>query len=164
MKTYDFATQLRRGQGGEAALDAWFGRRFDIRPATRAEQRRGIDRWFTDRASGERLSIEYKTDWTASRTGNCFVETVSVDTADKAGWAVSSQAQWLVYFLPDDGLAYVIPLVSLRAELPRWRREYPVRRIPNDGYHTVGLLVPQDEFERLSGERTVQLRGDDDGC
>lgn len=157
MKTYDFDTQLRRGQNGEAELDAWFGRTFVIRPATREEQRQGIDRWFTDRRSGERLSVEYKTDWTASRTGNVFVETVSVDTAGKPGWAVSSRAEWLVYFLPDDGLAYVIPFADLRRALPRFERDYPTRRIANRGYHTVGLLVPQDEFERLSGERTVQL-------
>ena len=98
--------------------------------------------------TGQRFRVEYKTDYKAAETGNAFVETVSVDTAGKAGWAYSSEADYLIYFIPGDGLIYIIALEVLRRELPRWVREYPLRTAQNEGYATHGLLVPLDEFER----------------
>ena len=146
---YRFDRQLAAGQQGEAALDEVFRAWFTITPATPAEQRQGIDRWFVD-ARGRRLAIEYKTDAAAARTGNAFVETVSVDTMHKPGWAHTSRADMLIYFIPPDGLIYALRVSRLRRALPRWERDYPTRQIPNDGYHTHGLLVPLDEFERLA--------------
>jgi len=90
--TYTFDAQKARGDAGESFLDQVFATGYEIRPATRAEQRRGIDRIFTRRKTGWRLAVEYKIDYKAAHTGNAFVETVSVDTAGKAGWAYSSAA------------------------------------------------------------------------
>ncbi len=146
---YDFRTQLARGARGEAALDRLFARWYAITPATAAEQRQGIDRHFVA-PPGRQLTIEYKTDWTAARTGKAFVETVSVDTANKPGWAYTSQAEHLVYFIPPDDLVYVLRFTVLREQLARWVRVYPGRAIPNRGYHTHGLLVPLREFETLA--------------
>ena len=145
---YNFDEQKARGSAGEQFLDRWFAGRYDIRPATRSEQQRGIDRIFTNRQTGRHLAVEYKTDYKAARTGNAFVETISVDTAGRAGWAYSSAADYLIYYSPDDGLIYVLALEVLRRELPRWVREYPHRAAPNEGYATHGVLVPLDEFER----------------
>jgi len=83
--TYTFDAQKARGDAGEAFLDQVFAADYEIRPATRAEQRRGIDRIFVHRQTGRRLAVEYKTDYKAAHTGNAFVETVSVDAAGKAG-------------------------------------------------------------------------------
>jgi len=98
--TYTFDTQKARGDAGESFLDQVFAADYEVRPATRAEQRRGIDRIFTHRQTGRRLTVEYKTDYKAAHTGNAFVETVSVDTAGKAGWAYSSAADYLIYYVP----------------------------------------------------------------
>lgn len=145
---YQFDAQHADGLAGEAFLDALFSRWYRIRPATAAQQRRGIDRWF--RTATRRLAVEYKTDHTAARTGNAFVETVSVDTTHKPGWIYTSQADYLVYYIPPDGLVYVLRFAVLRRELARWVALYPVRRIPNEGYHTHGLLVALWEFEAHS--------------
>ncbi len=145
MKTYQFDAQLADGLEGEAFLDAVFRRWYRITPATRAQQRQGINRWF--RRDKRRLSVEYKTDTTAARTGNAFVETVSVDITHTLGWAYTSQADYLAYYIPPDGLVYIIRFDVLRSQLPRWERRYPVRRIANEGYHTQGLLVALREFE-----------------
>jgi hypothetical protein len=38
----------------------------------------------------------------------------------------------------------------LRASLPRWRRLYKEVSAQNNGYKTLGLLVPLDEMERIA--------------
>jgi hypothetical protein len=145
--TYTFDAQKARGDAGESFLDQVFTTDYEVQPATRAEQRRGIDRIFTRRRTGQRLAVEYKTDYKAAHTGNAFVETVSVDTVGKAGWAYSSAADYLIYYVPGDEVIYVIALEVLRRELPRWLQEYPLRAAQNEGYATHGVLVPLDEFE-----------------
>ncbi len=144
---YKFAEQKARGDTGEQFLDRWFAAEYEIRPTTQQGQRRGIDRIFVHRQTGRRLTVEYKTDYKAAQTGNAFVETISVDTAGKAGWAYSSAADYLIYYIPGDGLLYVLALESLRRELPRWMHDYPLRAAQNEGYATHGVLVPLREFE-----------------
>lgn len=148
---YKFGKQLAKGEHSEAILDSVFNRDYAIARVNMDMQRKGIDRIFTHRRTRAVLNVEYKTDWTASRTHNAFVETVSVDTQNKPGWAVTSQADILIYYVPGDEIVYVIRLGVLRGKLDDWRK-FPTRRIPNDGYHTVGLLVPLAEFERIAVE------------
>jgi hypothetical protein len=152
LNAYDFQTQLVKGEGAEARLDAHFAGWFEIHPASYTEQRHGIDRWFLERASRTRLSVEYKTDWRAARTGNAFIETVSVDTANKPGWAFTSEADVLLYYCPGNGgeQVYWIPMARIRERLTRWQGRYPQRSIPNRDYQTVGLLVPLFELERAA--------------
>ena len=153
-QTYEFATQLADGQAGEQRLDRHFGQWFHIIAANEDQQRRGIDRIYLDLRDGRRWTVEYKTDHTASHTGNAFVETVSVQTRTtrKPGWAATSAADWLVYFLPECACAYLIRMWDLRQELRRWAGLYPVRDVPNQGYVTRGLLVPLAEFEEIAHE------------
>lgn len=151
--TYNFDAQFRQGTAGEQYLDGLFGEQFDIQPATREQQRQGIDRIFRNRRTGKTLTVEYKTDWTASKTGNAFVETLSADKDRKAGWALTSQADYLVYCVPGDGAAiYIIPMQRIRAKLFDWSLACEERKIKNEGYNTVGLLVPLCEFERIAEE------------
>ncbi len=138
---YQFDRQLVEGEAGEAFLDAFFTQRgHSVRAVSMAEQRQGIDRIITTR-SGQVMKVEYKTDHTAARTGNAFVETISVDTHGKMGWALTSQADYLVYLVPGQ-LIIVLPFQSLRWALPGWMREYPERTAANNGYETHGVLVP----------------------
>jgi hypothetical protein len=148
---YAFKEQLAKGEKSENKLDRFFAEWYDIKLVGMTEQRQGIDRIFTKKATGEILKIEYKTDWTARKTHNAFVETISVDTTNKPGWAHSSQADYLIYYIPGDELIYIITFVSLRMRLPVWKK-FPVRSIPNRGYNTIGLLVPLCEFERIALE------------
>ena len=152
--TYDFHQQLSQGEDDEAVLDAFFSRFYAIETATAELQRLGIDRIFTARANGMRKSVEYKSDVTAARTGNAFIETISVDTAGKKGWAFTCCAQYLVYYVPPTGVAYVWQVTRIKEQLPAWLAEperYPVREIPNargtDLYRTHGVLVRLTELE-----------------
>lgn len=150
--TFDFYQQRSEGQAGEAFLDAFFqARGHSLRTATDDEQRQGIDRVITT-PRGEIMRVEYKTDFRAGETGNAFVETVSVDTADKMGWALTAQADYLIYYLPERAI-YVLPFRSLRWALPGWIRDYPLRTARNNGYETHGVLVPLDVLAALAVQR-----------
>ncbi|MEM7133356.1 MAG: hypothetical protein AAF702_44070 [Chloroflexota bacterium] len=141
--------QLAKGEAAETLLDGHFSDRFKIRPATREEQRLGIDRYFTQFTTGKTYTIEYKTDWTASRTGNAFVETVSVDTMNIPGWIYTSQAEWLIYYVPGRQVIYIGRLSALQEMIEEWVERFgPEKAIPNDGYFTQGILVPLEEFGR----------------
>ena len=144
---YQMGRQLARGEEAERQLDAHFADRFVIIPATREQQRQGIDRVFTQRKSGKPYLIEYKTDWTAGRTNNAFIETISVDTLNIPGWAYSSTAEWLIYFVPHRKQIYIAHFAKLRESLEDWIKQYgPAKAIPNQDYHTWGVPVPLDKF------------------
>ena len=149
MSVYDFDAQHEQGQKGEAFLDAFFAARgHRIQPATRGQQRQGIDRIFL--RGGKMARVEYKTDFLAHETGHVFIETISIDTDDKAGWAYTSQADLLVYYIPGQNVIYVISLERLREHLPRWCETYPTRPAQNQQYATHGVLVPIGEFEQYT--------------
>lgn len=146
---YNFDYQRRLGESIEARVDAFLEGQYDIAPASEEQQRLGIDRILRHRQNGEQHSIEIKADWTASKTGNVFVETVSVSARNIPGWAYSSQADWLVYVLPAERRLLCVTFAELREHLPAWIRKYPKRYISNAGYYTVGHLVPLREFEKV---------------
>lgn len=160
MTAYRFKDTHRSGVRGEVTLDAAFSPRFEIRRATDEQQRQGIDRLYRDRETGEEFTIEIKSDWTAAKTGRAFIETVSVDRENKPGWAYSSQADMLLYFIPPLLLVYAVRLEKLRPHMSLWERVYPQRSIPNShqtgDYFTRGLLVPLAELENIA-ESVVSL-------
>lgn len=147
---YIFDDQLSHGEHGETFLDRFFSRWFRIEPATPEEQRRGIDRIFYNSRHRRTLTIEYKTDTAAARTGNAFIETISVDAIEKAGWVFTTEADILIYYIPGKSVLYVLRMAAVRSRLPFWLLTYKVREIPNLGYYTHGLLVPLDELERCA--------------
>lgn len=150
-KVYEFNEKLAEGMIGESRLDKlWDEQRWKVVPASRHDQRCGIDRWLVARVGGRRVSLEYKTDAVAGKTGNAFVETISVSSCNKPGWAFSSKATWLVYQVVEPETIYIIRMASLRARLTQWQSRYPSRDVPNRGYKTTGILVPLDEFERIA--------------
>jgi hypothetical protein len=168
---YSFKTQLAKGKAQEARLDKFFSRWFEIAPATREQQRQGIDRLWTGKQHGQHLSVEYKADWTASGTGNVWLE---VETAGGAGWMLKCRASHLVYFLPESGMAFLAETQTLKEKLPGWAQKFPVRQAQDDGWVSVGLLVPVKEFSQASelallveivdeSEEDGGLRGDGTG-
>ena len=150
MSWFEQSDQFKRGKKHERKLDDIFSSRgWAITQTTKEEERtqhRG-DRVY--RKGDDELYIEYKSDETASRTGNLFIETVSVDTDNVPGWAYTCQADWIFYYLPFEGLIYVIKPGDLRKLLPRWQKDYPTISTngQSKGYNTHGILVPQREFE-----------------
>lgn len=158
-RSYDFECQLRSGERRETELDQIFQRisSYEIFAATSVEQRQGIDRWFA--APGKRFAVQYKADSKAGRTGNGFVETVSVDVPYKQGWAITTQAEYLAYWNVLNAVIYWIPLSQIRANLARWS-VYPSRAVPNQRddlrWNTIGLLVPLCEFE-CAAEEVINL-------
>lgn len=150
---YDFPTQLEEGQKYEQRLDEHF-RTFQVQitPATMEQQRQGIDRVFFFPATGSIDTIEYKADSIAGKTGNAFIETVSVDTPSisKPGWAITSQAKYLAYMVTDPETIYLILMQRLRANLPTWQQRYPTKAAQNQGYRTLGVVVPIRELERIA--------------
>jgi hypothetical protein len=149
---YNFRHQLSEGQSGEAFLDSFFaGRGHDIDAASADEQRLGIDRVITA-PDGRVMRVEYKTDFLAGKTGNCFIETISVDSVGKFGWALTSQADYLIYYIPEQAI-YVLPIRSIHWALPGWMRDYPAKQAPNAGYQTHGVLVPVREVASYAIQR-----------
>ncbi len=139
---YGFNEQHRIGARGEAVLDAFFAQRYTIRPASPEQQRLGIDRIFHKR-NGETSRVEYKTDYTAARTGNAFIETVSRDVPPpRSGWVWTSTADRIVYYVPGLNEAYLLNPQDLSMHVNAFVTNYPVKVVPNPTYNTYGVLVP----------------------
>lgn len=141
MSNYDFVKQFAIGAHHEHTLDGFFRQYYRVEPASRQEQRQGIDRWF-QASDSSWIAVEYKADRTAGRTGNAFIETISVDVRAVRGWAYASEADVLAYYVPPRHTVWLICFVELRRYLAEWHQRYPIRQIPNEGYCTEGLLVP----------------------
>jgi len=151
MPVYHFDEQNLRGGKGEAYLDTFFAERGHyIQKATRGQQRLGIDRVFLK--DGTVVRVEYKTDLLAHKTGRVFIETVSMDSSGKQGWAFTSRADLIVYFIPGLKRIVVVPPENLRSEIGRWEQIYPTRAASNEEYSTHGILVPIEELERQASQ------------
>ena len=160
---HDWDERLAAGESGEELLDELMREELgvEILRVTMPLQKLGLDRVLvstTAKADQLRLtSVEYKADYVGAHTKNCFVEMVSMVERSKLGWAYTSNAEFLVHWIPaPESLAYVVPFRRLRRELDRWREVYPSRTVtsrdPNTGaeWHSSGLIVPMREYERIS--------------
>ena len=145
MVQHNFMDSLAVGEEHEKLLDEFFSRYFDITPATNEEQRLGIDRFFVMKGTGERYSVEYKTDIRAHDTGNAFIETVSVmrgGEVEKLGWVYTSTAQRLLYYIPGMEAVFIFDTMTLRDLVKKWK--YIKAQADNGSYVGEGMLVPMD--------------------
>jgi len=157
--TYSFAEQLERGVHWEGVLDEFFKRWYNIREATREEQRKGIDRWFWYIDSEDMdnpFPVEYKADDMTRKTGNVFVETMSVVERNKVGWAWKSEAEILAYLAIPDRL-YIAEMKNVREMIPRWRDWFGERPVKNDYWTTRGIPVPEGNFAQVC--KTIRRLG-----
>ena len=157
-KVHDFGEQLKVGEDGEGVIFRWFERNgWTVEPTGMdSGQRSGIDAWVS-KPNHLRQSVEVKTDLHSFRTGNAFIETVSIVSQSKPGWAYSSKADWVAYYLPQGGYFYFIRMAWLRSQLELWHRAHKEIIVRNKTYKTKGLLVPIVAFEQESlynGSRT----------
>lgn len=158
VNTYDFNTQLIKGESKEGVLDTFYSRLFHVRKVDMSMQRIGIDRLFVSRRNGSVYSVEYKADGRTSETGNVFIETVSVDVSNKLGWAYTSCAQVLLYFVPQNGVVYRTTMMNVRMHLADWLGMFDMRPIKNNGYYTKGIVVPVEEFIKICAIDNMKQR------
>ena len=97
--------------------------------------------------------VEIKTDYRFKETGYLFIETVSMDRPTRVrGWAYTSRADCYLFFLPDRGKVFWVPVPTLRGRLPDWESLYEEKAVRNLEYLTKGLLVPLEQVEQISTE------------
>lgn len=139
-------TQFKRGMDVETWLDGFFREKgWTIQRAT-AHQERVLclgDRLFIK--GPIRYWVEYKSGIQTYYTGNVFLETISVDTANKPGWLYTCKADYIMYaILLNDKILVFDPdyLRHCEPTLKRAFREVATCNNQNDGYRTHGLLIP----------------------
>ena len=113
-KPYDFETQRKVGQEGETFLDQWLHPIYKVLDVSgeMKYQQAGIDRVVT-RSDGSVITIEYKFDLAAKRTGNLFFETISNDKEMIPGWGWSSQADYWIVLIPEQEIRIFQNSVSI---------------------------------------------------
>lgn len=148
---YEFAQQKKIGTEGEARLDRFFRRRYQVTPASDVEQSFGIDRWFWYSPDELPFSVEYKTDKVGRKTSNGFLELCHSDRGDRSGWAYTSRADILVYYVTGPGaeMAYWIGFGVLRTHIPHWMLNAHCR-LAHTSCTTTGLVVPLAFLERIA--------------
>lgn len=138
--------QFKVGKSGEYELDRFFARYgWSISPTTPDQERRLClgDRVFI-RHEGT-FYIEYKYDMWTLRSGNIFLETISVDTSGKKGWLFTCQADYIFYAAPGHKVIMTFRPTVLRENAAYLQRTFKtVSTAPqlNVGYKTHGILVP----------------------
>ena len=111
-----------------------------IREAEMKWQECGIDRWFIRK--GFWLPVEYKTDFQTNNTDNLFLEIrKNCNGKGKAGWAKTTLAKILYYYVPQRGHIYAIDMSVLQS-YPEDILKYRTAKAYNEGYHAEGILYP----------------------
>ena len=153
--------QFKQGKDVEAFLDEFFRwRGWTIRQTTPHEERVLClgDRHFE---KGEHIcTIEYKSGLQTGHTGNIFLETISVDTADKPGWVYTCKADYIFYAALLNGKILVFIPSDLRARVVALKatfREVPTSSNQNDGYRTWGLIVPLPYAEKYLARKIIAV-------
>lgn len=164
--SYDLQEQLELSRQRDHEIDKHVKNVWLVNTVNRDFERAGVDRIWTHRDSGMRWSVEYKHDTLAHKTGNVFVETVSVDTAGKKGWAYTSTAQLLVYYVVEGEYAFIARMHEIRRRLPGWERFYKAKHATTtdragNAYKTWGVLIPLQTF-RAASEKVVPVYNGDE--
>ena len=149
---HTFQNSKKIGDAGEAALDLFFKERFQIEDVDMTQQKLGWDRIFTHLESGARASVEYKTDTQSHKTRNIFIETWSNKESGKKGWAYTTTAQWLYYYVLGDSEVYIVDVVQLKLYLNNWQKQFQKKGAKNPNYSSEGLLVPIEIFKSVCYE------------
>lgn len=161
MSWFTKSDQFTRGKNHENDLDRYFrGKGFTVTQTSYHEERelKIGDRLFEK--DGQSYYVEYKSDESASRTGNAFIETISVDTDNVPGWAYTCKADYIFYYLPLDNRIYVYTPHNIQSCLTNWKKHYPTRptsKGQNKGYNTHGVLVPIKEFGKRA-EKIIEVK------
>ncbi len=142
--------------------DNFFGGKYRIEPTTPYFERVLClgDRIFTNKESGEKFFVEYKSFIQTAYTGNIFLETVSVDTQSKPGWVYTCKALFIFGAALLNHKILVFRPEKLRAEIADLKtrfREVKTGKGQNNGYNTHGVIVPLDYAENHLTEQVIYI-------
>ncbi len=146
MSKFTQSQQWVSGQFVADFLDDLFGARgWMITPTSPHEERVLClgDRHY--RRDGAHYTVEYKSGLQTARTGNVFLETISVDSVNKPGWVYTCQADYIFYAALLNGMIVVFRPGTLRAKIEELKAQFGVRQTThrqNVGYNTHGVVVP----------------------
>ncbi len=143
MTYHDFKAKLAEGEAYAKEQDAIYSSKFNIRPSTPEEDRRGIDRHFKAKACPFEFTMQYKGDERAATSGNLFIEIISVDTTMAPGWAIKCEADYMSIYVPQERHVYLLHVRMLHIWVPAWLMRWPVTQAQNKHYKTHGILIPR---------------------
>jgi hypothetical protein len=106
-------------------------------------------------------------------TGNVFLEVEANAEAGRKGWALYTQADYVLYIYLNTGKALLLPTAALQEWIPRRATDFPRKvsythkNASGFAYHSVGHTVPLDVLVRelegaqlLTGFPTLEKKGD----
>lgn len=148
MTLHDFRESLSVGEHAEKRLRMWLLKKYGIftEPATVAQQRSGIDFEMRDHFCDWIGFGEVKFDVAAKKTGNVFVETTSNTTTGKDGWVFTSRSDCLFYVVDGVGIYQTTCKELVKMLDVVTAGNYKTGRARNNGYDSVGVLVPLKTF------------------
>lgn len=165
---YDMKEQLELSRLRDSEIDKHFMDKWRIsKEVPRGLERLGVDRVWVHRETGRRWTVEYKHDTIAHRTKRVFIETVSVEEAGVKGWAYTSCARILVYYVVGGEYAFVIRMDEIERRLPVWERccetktASTVDKRTGRTYKTHGVCVPLFQF-RAAADKVVPVYSGDE--
>lgn len=158
-RVHDFRKKYRQQRLWFNLFIEWLHRHNQVdhlRVATRDEEVRAID--LVTIIDGKSVTIEVKTEFAASRTGNLCFEVISqarVKDRGVIGWGFKlDSTDWITYILPETGDLYIFDTEKLQSwviENYQSLRNFSAR---NPDYSTLGVLMPISRVEEL-----CRLRG-----
>lgn len=161
MNSFEKTSQFISGLSVADFLDDYFtARGWAITPTTPHEERKLClgDRHF--KRDRQHLLIEYKSGLQTAKTGNVFLETISVDSKNVPGWVYTCAADYLFYgALLNKKILIFVP-DKLRATIETLKTQFRTVKTgkhQNKGYDTHGVIVPLAYAEQNLAEKTIQL-------
>ncbi|SRR5258708_7816749 len=147
---HDFKTSLDRVAPEEKRLDEYLMKKgWSVTYVNLIDQRRGIDRVIEK--PNELMTVEYKVDYRAAKTGNAYIETVSISKPFKFGWVHTCKADWILYtVIGDKSTVLWLRPEALLKNLPEWEKSYKTVRCQNRDYYGEGVLVSLSEIRKLA--------------
>jgi hypothetical protein len=151
-RRHTFSEKLAAAAKWEAKLDDWLGKSgYVVRPLGPYQP----DREVVLRDESGIITVEYKCDEEAIKTGRLFIETVSNDVSGRLGWAKTTNADWILYFVVPVRVFAFRP-ETLRAALDRWSGHFPLKKADNGRFNTLGVCVPES-VARSAAEYVAEL-------
>ena len=141
---FDFHEKRREGDKGEWLMNTYHTLWFDIVESGNDGRERGYDSIFTRFSDSTPFLVETKVCNRAHETGNLIVETMSKVEFDKLGWAITSEAEillWYIWFW-DEVIYFRMPDIKKRVN--QWKERYGELALMKNkqGWTTRAIMVP----------------------
>jgi hypothetical protein len=151
-----FSERLEIGERYENKIDSWAADKFGvgIKKVSLELQQLGIDRLWT-KPDGGVVSVEYKADLKAHRTGNVFLELQS--GKDKPGWVFYSIAQLLIYYIPGSEKVYLADMQQFKRNVTDWTAGKRLRKVAGDYTGAAGIPLPIAKFQADTGAKSYRI-------